>query len=153
MQLFDSYAQSQIPHWSQMQTCPEWEQVSAPKNVGANRLYKRLRQCRRPLIFYIHFQRFLGPRTHLKMFIHSVGARISYSDQYSVEFEPNFEILGHFGTLFENVSQNGSFFDKLFLKKSISYERWGQATMRKSCVYGSSHYELVIKKVDVSTTS
>ena len=46
-----------------------------------------------------------------------------------------------------NMSQNRPFFDKHFLKKSISHESWGQATRLKSCAYGSSSYGLFIEKV------
>ena len=47
----------------------------------------------------------------------------------------------------KNASQNRPFFEKHFLKKSISRESWGQATRLKSCVYGSSSYGLFIEKV------
>ena len=63
---------------------------------------------------------------------------------YNAPFVHFPSMLGHF---LKNVSQNRPFFEKHFLKKSISRESWGQATRLKSCVYGSSSYELFIKKV------
>ena len=53
----------------------------------------------------------------------------------------------------KNTSQNGPLFGKHFLKKSISYESWGQATRLKSCAYGCSSYELFIQNPAEAPTS
>ena len=87
-------------------------------------------------------------REILKYIILNPDSRIlGWIWQYHPQFSHFVDI---FGICLKNMSQNRPLFDKHFLKKSISYESWGQATRLKSCAYGSSSYGLFIKKWSIA---